>query len=257
MGLDVYLYKCDNFAKKAELEAAYEKESESHWKGGDMTDAEKEMAHEADEESARRLGLGEYGAYPEDKIERDSALYPEHYCKVGYFRSSYNDGGFNSIARRMGLPSLYDMLPHDDNDYLVRPDWKACLDIATSAVLAWKEAAKNCKYDCMEVSHNIFKQVAVKDEKGALKLFDEQVTKSSGSFRSYSSGDGVFYLDGLKCAGFIPGIGSLGAPCVYIIYEREAGSLDYYVQTAEIVKETIEFVLSQPDPQLYYLHWSG
>ncbi len=49
----------------------------------------------------------------------------------------------------------------------------------------------------------------------------------------------------------------LGAdmPCTYLVYE--AGDMDWYKQALEIVVEMIEWVLGQPDPSKFYLHWSS
>jgi hypothetical protein len=54
----------------------------------------------------------------------------------------------------------------------------------------------------------------------------------------------------------IPGIQTvLGTrPCIYVVTESDN---TWYLQALEVVRETIEFVLSQEDKELYYLHWSG
>ena len=45
-----------------------------------------------------------------------------------------------------------------------------------------------------------------------------------------------------------------GTDRVYLIYEAD---LSWYQQALEIVLETIEYVLSQPDKEKYVLHWSS
>jgi hypothetical protein len=60
----------------------------------------------------------------------------------------------------------------------------------------------------------------------------------------------------LKVLAMIPGIQTvLGTrPCIYVVTESDN---TWYLQALEVVRETIEFVLSQEDKELYYLHWSG
>ncbi len=47
-------------------------------------------------------------------------------------------------------------------------------------------------------------------------------------------------------------------PSVFLVYEREPSEKeDWYLTALRIVRETIEYVLAQPDKQHYYLVWSG
>jgi len=105
MGLDVYLYRCADRAKAKALEEQYETESSAIWEAitGDRkyeecSDAEKDEARAQTKALAERLGLGEWGDNPAcEKVELPSTKYPDHYFKVGYWRSSYNGAGINSI----------------------------------------------------------------------------------------------------------------------------------------------------------------
>lgn len=95
---------------------------------------------------------------------------------------------------------------------------------------------------------------------------------------NYSNRDGEFNLkESLKVVAFIPGTNSvLGTqPCTYVVYKKADEELetdikvgqvtskldrkekDWYLQALEVTRETIEYVLSKPDPQNYYVHWSG
>jgi len=42
--------------------------------------------------------------------------------------------------------------------------------------------------------------------------------------------------------------------CVYVVTESDNS---WYLQALEIVRETIEYVLSRENKEQYYLHWSG
>jgi len=46
-----------------------------------------------------------------------------------------------------------------------------------------------------------------------------------------------------------------GKEDIYIVH-KDSG-LGWYVEALEIVVETIEYVLNQPDPETYYLVWSS
>src|SRR5882724_7093236 len=91
VGLDVYLRKYDDFADTQKREKAYEKRTEPLYADGNgLTDEQRKAKREA---IAAELQLDEWGT---DKalvheVSSNSAKYPEHYFKIGYFRSSYND----------------------------------------------------------------------------------------------------------------------------------------------------------------------
>jgi len=78
------------------------------------------------EQNNLHLQMGEWGPeIAEEKIEIDSEKYPEHMFKIGYMRSSYNSGGFNSVVREIVGHDLYWLFAVKDvNEYIVRPDWK-------------------------------------------------------------------------------------------------------------------------------------
>src|SRR6476619_807072 len=106
MGLDVYLYRYERPAEEIEAEEAeYEAESERIWTevGGsrkyeELTEAERDEASRRTKAVAAARGLGDWGSHPARvKIEQPSAKYPDHYFKVGYFRSSYNASGIDHI----------------------------------------------------------------------------------------------------------------------------------------------------------------
>jgi len=99
----------------------------------------------------------------------------------------------------------------------------------------------------------------VRTQQRALEIFAEQIARRRPeSFRSYSCREGEFHLDGIKAVGFISGRGILGDPGMYVIYEKETdGKPDWHLTALKIVRETIEYVIAQPDRQHFYLVWSG
>jgi len=79
MGLDVYLYKCDDYARKQQLEAEYETRAENIWpkdkKYEELTEAEKDQCRAEMKAIGAELGLGEWGEYPEEKKENGLSWY--------------------------------------------------------------------------------------------------------------------------------------------------------------------------------------
>lgn len=280
MGLDIYLYKRtatpeEYTAREAIIELA-EKASEKAWNKklpGDAyknaTEDEKQEAlaasRTAKEEVAAQhgiTGLSKYGDIPsmEEEVNINSAKYPEHYFKVGYFRSSYNDSGINSALRRMGLEDLYWIMGYDrDKDaYDFYPDWSACKERAEQ-VLERLRKVEGGGLDIMRIDGG-FGSLPKSPEEARERML-EQIRLHAGetSFRSYSNAYGHFYLDGLKVVGLMPGQSDglfSGRPCMYVAFEKEGGNT-WYEQALEIVMETCDYVLQQPDPSAYLVHWSS
>lgn len=266
MGLDVYLNRYTDFKKSKANEKAYDTLSEKLFSALEgVEDAElvrqaREGIQDKLNEKAKKLGLGEYG---EDityrtRIERDSVLHPDHYFKIGYFRSSYNSGGINSVLRDLGIPDLYDIFEHDNDESEFCPDWNSALRTVNKSI---ELLNKDKGYRIETVSANMFSPDDVpQSPAAALEIFKQQVKErpKNKDFQCYSNKAGEFYLDnaGLKVHGMIPGKDMFQRPCTFIIYKPKDAN-KFYLQALEIVKETIEYVLTQDNPQEYYLSWSA
>lgn len=264
MGLDVYLYRYDNFDDTRDRERAADKAINALYET-DLTDEARDV---------ERARIGEtYGtdAWGSDKtgkekIERDSALHPDHMYKVGYFSSSYNDGGIERIARSLRVPSLADILNPDDV-YEVRPDWAACKERAEQAVALWREAAArsgNRKVMCIDA--NIFGVASELPQSpdDALSRFLAFADQPHGR-GWFTNRDGHYFLNDdsgnpnpLKVLGAFPGMTSIlgRRPCTYLIYEVD-DAYGWYLQAMDVVAETCAWVLTQPDPSQFVLHWSS
>jgi hypothetical protein len=149
----------------------------------------------------------------------------------------------------------------------VKPDWSKAKDEVQKALDAFKAyIAKNGSCRVTEISHNIFTDIAtcpIKSPKDALEAFNEvneshKSRTDAGWFGNYR---GEFFLgEPPLLLAAIPGIsGTFRHPCVYLVFEEKEKihGLEWYVNALEIVLETIDYVLAQPDPEKYYLHWSG
>jgi hypothetical protein len=265
MGLDIYLSYYKNYHQSKANERAYEKISDELWdqvkeqEGDELSQKTKDRVWKILEKEADKLGLDKYGSDSTycDSIQLDSKKYPEHYYKIGYFRSSYNDAGINSILRNLGIPDLYDIFEHDDDRGEFLPNWSQSLIVVQDAI---KMLKKDKGYRVETVSANVFAPDDVASNPArALELFNDKLKeKRPGGFNSFTCKDGGFYLDGkgLQVHALIPGKSPLGAPCTFAVYKLKDGN-KYYLQALEIVQETIEYVLSQKDPQAYYLSWSA
>lgn len=262
MGLDVCLYRYTKHDERVTAEREREERSEALWaatgkKYGDLTEAEKDAVRaqvKADEEAKPLPGSAE-------KIEADSDKYPEHYYKVGYLRSSYNDGGINRILRNMlgkGKDLGYIFAATGD-EYYVKPDWAASLERARALLAEFNQhIEKHGFFRVKTQQHNSFIDPGTlpQTEADALKVFAAVKANSKGSF---GSRDGDFFLDEpFQVRALIPGVTTIlgKALCTYVIYE---GQHEWYRQALEITVEMCEWVLAQPaDPAVeYVLHWSG
>jgi hypothetical protein len=266
MGLDVYLSYYKNYHQSKANEKAYEEISDNLWEavksveGDELTEDSKKRIWSTLEKEAGKLGLDKYGCdiTYRDRIENDSAKYPEHYFKVGYFRSSYNGSGINSILKDLGIPDLYDIFQPED-EYEFSPNWSYALDVVQESIKLLK---KDKGYRVEAISANMFSPDEVmKSPQQALKVFNDkldEMSKSKSGFNWFSNRDGHFYLDnkGLQVHALLPGKDFMQRPCTFAVYKLKDGN-KYYLQALEIVKETIEYVLKQEDPQAYYLSWSG
>lgn len=259
MGLDVYLYKYQNFEDTQKREAEYSEKTEVLWqKSYDLTtEVEKEIIRKKSQSIAESLSLDEWGSdiTLKEKIEMDSKIHPEHYFKIGYFRSSYNGSGINRVLSNLGIMDLHDIFNAGES-YEFQPNWKLSLNNVNKALSQLKNRGQ---YRCLSVSKNIFSKDVpnCNSEEEAIKIFMEENKKEDNSFDDYSNAKGKFFLkEPLKVFALIPGdeniLGKVG--CTYVIFEDEN---KYYIEALEIVKETIEYVLSQTDINKYYLHWSG
>lgn len=266
MGLDVYLYKYSDFKKSKKNEKAYDDYSTKLYdtlegiQDEQVLEEAREGIRKKLEAKAQELGLNSWGSDEShrEKIELDSVLHPDHMFKIGYFRSSYNSGGINSVLRDLGIPDLYEIFEHDNDQYEFNPNWKEALKTVQESIKLLK---KDKGYRVESVSANLFSPDDVPTSAAAaLEIFNNELNGKSKnkSFLSYSNKNGEFYLDknGLKVHGLIPGKDMFQRPCTFIIYKPKDAN-KYYLEALEVVKETIEYVLAQDNPQDFYLCWSA
>lgn len=261
MGLDIYLYRYDNFEKTRELEEDHNLVSERRWKdAGDYDSLTKEQRDEISQknkEYALSLGLDEWGSDKTnvEQIEEPHPDYPDHYFKIGYFRSSYNEGGIERILRNLGLPTMSDIFNHDD-EYYFQPNWENSLVRCEEVIEMFKQKGA---YRVHHVSGNMFQPPKIHSEKEALDIFMEELNrrKPGDEGYNYNNINGEFsFHEPQKVLAMIPGTYKIfnEQPCVYVVTESDN---TWYINALEIVRDTIKYVLSKENKEQYYLHWSG
>jgi hypothetical protein len=259
MGLDIYLKRYDDFEATRKAQEEYEELTNKIWDAGgtkydDLTDEQKDSFRAQDKANSERLGLDEWGTDETnvESIEKPHPDYPDHYFKIGYFRSSYNDSGIERILGNMGVPTLHDIFSVDSEEYYIQPDWEKSLVNVNSAIEKLKAEPA---YRVRAVGQNIFSDPKVNSEQEAMEIFKEKLKK--GNDYNYSCSEGEFMIaEPEKIVGLIPGYTHVlrKSPCVYAVTESDNS---WYIQALEIVKSTIEYVLSKDKREQYYLHWSG
>lgn len=241
MGLDVYFCKyMGDRVETRKLEQEYQKKFSLMWEAEcrkegcehgklslDGQEAVQKKGHALKEE----LGLDQYGTAPCEKIEIDSARHPKHLFKIGYFRSSYNGGGFNSILHTQLGKDLYWVFDRngkfsdDDDAYEFQPDWEKVLGRAKELLAEFRgHLEMNGSFKVMAA--NVMSLVYVKmegrpkDENEALKLFREQKDRPEDEDET-----GMIFVPwgmALRVRAFIPGV-SRGQTKMYVICEDGDG----------------------------------
>jgi hypothetical protein len=258
MGLDIYLKRYENFEATRAAEVEYNNLTDEIWNNcgeyDDLSEDQKESLRAQDEENAKRLGLDRWGSDETnvESIEMPHPNYPDHYFKIGYFRSSYNNSGIERILKNMGVPTLHEIFSVKKEDYYIQPNWDEALINVNSAIEKLKlEPA----YRIRDVGANIFSEPEVNSPEDAMAILKKRLKE--GSDNNYSCSDGEFmFSEPDKVIAFIPGFSHVfrKTPCVYVVTESDN---TWYIEALEIVKSTIEYVLSKDKREQYYLHWSG
>jgi hypothetical protein len=282
MGLDVYLKWFYDYEATQRLESEYEAKSEELWevicegkKYDDASDEQKALYRVKADFLKKELGLDSVGSDEANSktIEEDSTLYPDHMFKIGYFRSSYNGGGINSVLTNFVGMDLYYIFNRNRNDeYHFQPDWADVIKRCDEVLSAFENKILEVGglYKTFDVGMNMFESIETlgdrcNSEEDALHLFTAEITrymtnKKSGTYRgigSYTNSNGEFFFDKpLNIVSLVPGT-KYKRPVTYVIYKEDDETLNWYRNAIEIVKETAEYVLTQPDTNKYYLAWSS
>lgn len=226
------------------------------------------------------MGLDVYVSYPDLAGEQKSDKYPEHMCNKSYLRSSYNEGGFNSVVGKLIGKDLYHIfgldwggiedapgyVPWNEEteegghwiptpEHLVKCKERAeevvaelaAIErpLATMHVTSYPEADPLTAEQAIELT---YKKLA--ERKAAIEKDGDKAKFWGGS---YSSREGFFCLDDpLAIIAIVTGKDVLGSPCVHVVHDNKG--FDHYTQMAEIVVEMIDTMLVHPGASVV---WSG
>jgi hypothetical protein len=272
MGLDIYLYRYQNFKETRAKEEEYEKKTEAMWK--ETGDVEYEKIPEETKESIRKqskalaegLGLDEWGSPVEPeciKIEDDHPKYPTHLFKIGYWRSSYNDSGINHVLENLIGETLYTIIPEGNNeDYAIQPDWGR---VKKNAARARKRYLAHVeKYGPLRIYEidKPWRPTGVTSPREAIAQYCREVDKRKSTDADwYGTGQGESYMitDPMQVVAIIPGTRKYGLGAIqdvtYVVFK--SWDPEFYTQALEIIEATADYVLAHKDKDKFYLHWSG
>lgn len=260
MGLDIYLYKYADFEETQRKEKEYEAYSDCLWKHrvyADIPEEERDEIRKKEDIFKISLGIAEEDICRE-RVELSSLIHPEHQFKIGYFRSSYNDSGINRILDTVCGKNLHHIFCSENSSYYIKPDWENALRVTDDLITKLNDHVNkiNVSVSAVDVRDTSSEKLPTSTNE-ALTLYIEEFLKNpSLPFDgAYSNSVGLFSMkNAQKVKAFIPGV-RYNRPCVYIVHEETTFS--WYIEALEIVKETIKYVLEQPDREKYILHWSS
>lgn len=297
MGLDVYLYHCENIGAhnalmqkiESEIDEFYDEEDKKRpgaaWERWSKERRAAFSKHYEDVEIRNGLvyppGHQYYRIDPNCiKVEIDSKIDPEHYFKVGYWRSSYNEGGIDSWLMDIGLPCLSDLIEMEDvGEGYSAVNWEHALQEVdkvlkqyeeflktdpmrryTRTVLydrsLWSKRDKLPRYGQGRLSawNEVRESIIAREAKLSTMTDEEKAKEKTWSWVDQTD-HGYVFNEPIYVKAIIEVDGGM-----MVVYEKEDaldGKEDWYLTALRIMKETIEYVLSQPNPQHYYVVWSG
>lgn len=205
---------------------------------------------------------------PNESIEINSSKYPDNMNKIGYFRSSYNSAGFNSvIADLLNKDGFYYLFDYNNSNseekFYFRPNWETVKSLSIELLTEYTTyvTSHNGIFKVMfegmnpYISKDVFKNTA-SNSNDAMKIFSNELTTKHGS-SSYSNGRGTFLLGSpLQVHGIIPGY-QYGSEGVYIVHKIDIPTSKYYSETIEILIEACDYVLNRPDKDKIWVSWSS
>lgn len=286
MGLDIYLYRYEDLdAHLKRKEEVQDKEQlilqeVANQRGvpiDDLSDQDRDNAYSLFKYWC--LGqddLNKYGWVEGDGewVQFTHEDYPDHLFQIGYFRSSYNDAGINWVLRQtLGKDSDLFYIFNPSDEYIAKVDWNEALIRAEDVLQRFsKFVEENGEFTTMRVPFNslVSADELVGSEKEALEKFMEAKRRheqSPGPNR-FTNREGWFsMLDPAKVRAIFTGteddiFAKLNGhqakkPCVYLVIEANEETYQSYIDSLQIIIDTIKFVLNQSDPEKYVLHWSG
>lgn len=277
MGLDVYLTRYEDKAAYDAWEAEADSAKSAicdRYRTGDTCDydaAQPEIkAYDAAHPAPARVS-----------IELDSARHPEHMFKIGYARSSYNEGGINSLLRALlgeGRDLYYVFCRKDDDAYESNAtDWER-VKVRAREVRGALEYAAESVGGCsvMKMTYGLGGNGPARSAADALRLWREELAKGPlgdrpGGFNCYGNAAGTFCMgrEPMRVRAVIlgsepslwaklKGQGDQFEPVTYLVVEGDDG-YRWQIQALEVVEEWADHMLAMPRDERakHWLRWSS
>jgi hypothetical protein len=271
--MKVSLYRYGDLKKSLELEEKYDRYHDRTYE--EMALTRGEMLEEDMAELRRKvssfalsLGLSKLGEDYKNKeqIELDSVLWPDHPYKIGEFIDTVDDFGLSTVLGNLGLDTVHSIFSKQSN-YVdmgagityVQPDWADAFDRVCDVLKDLHYQVHECGRNtlvstvCLPVDYHsnpkLMASQPVKGPRDAIKMYEDQQRYSSARNldKNYMNSFGWFYMrKALSIRAAIAGTKELDGriiPCTYLIFHAD---MDWYRQALEIIRETIEYVLSDP-----------
>jgi hypothetical protein len=260
MGLDIYLYEKahheQNARRKTEWESLWERKDK-----GEITE---------EQYDALRANLTPHASH----TDAPSTINPEHLFNRRYLRSSYNEGGFNSVAENVGGHDLYWIFEPLNVEF---DGWDGL--VTTGHVVALQQ----CRERAIQVAEEIrtWDRLKVTEIRGPmlgaadhlwskLPTKDQVMTWVRGELArehvidgSYSCAKGSVFPEGFEVLAITQGAPrfaffSDGDSVTYAVFRVEDAALESYVQSALITAEFCDEAIALIErDESAYMSWSG
>jgi len=264
--LEISLIKFNDFAKTLLVEKKWD---DSHSDIFEEIAKGREKLEDEDYAQLRRnvsvlsgaMGLSDKGEDYKNKefIELESTVHPSHPFRVGTLFDTMDEFALSVVLGNMGIPTLHDIFS-DQQEYVddgggieyVRPDWPVCLDTVFDAVRMLKERM-NSGEDLMVSTVSLpasMVGVCPTGPSSAIEHYKKelQYARAKGIDKNYHNSAGWYFTHkALSIRAAIPGtktIDGASVPVTYLVYNV---NMEWYLNALLIVRETIEYVLSQPE----------
>ena len=186
------------------------------------------------------MGLDVYLVKGKEEILVDDSIYPNHLFKIGYFRSSYNEAGYNSLMNNIGLSGLYEIFSVNRGQR-ISINWKKSLENAKNTLNALHERALNNE------DFLVF-PMALHTEIHSENIFDTFMSEyhkcKDSDYNSWMNRNGYFFKKPISIHGIMKSK-IFGIDGLYIIH-RDDDNYKWLIEATEIVIRTCEYVLDHP-----------
>ena len=201
-------------------------------------------------------------------IGNNSTMFPKHPFKLGFFNSSYDPMGFESMLYlRAGKGMRYILRGSEEEDgkeLTFIPDWKKVIERGSEVMaLLDQSVLKHGWFKVKQLIHPVGEHQdnqKIVGAREAVKHYNRRIDQcgnsNMGCLTDISS---IIYLQNVPTfLGIVAGIEPVDQkPCSYVILSSREEESVFYFEGIGIIIETAEWILNQMDPQKYSVRWSA